>query len=398
MMPRASLLLGVVAVTALNTQHSLSTPKRAAEHLKNEARHQSDLEDSATRWGAPIALAGANGARWPAVAAPRTVLTAPRVMPRAVAKRIKSEADARFATQTSASRFSMTEDLRDCHADELPRTKAWLRAFVASQRFTGAMQVPEASNVTHLAIYDALIVKYAPDLARDRAASGQPVHRDFSTLTLNFALSDAGDFDGGGTRFEGVGDVTLTPTSAGDAVAHAGRTRHAGAATTRGERYVLVCFLASIEPDHTRLSLARAMDLRRAGKYANAVRAATSALPTADPVDAAELHKVAGLSLRGLADACVQRRRPNVAEALADAAAAHLGTAAALAPYDVAALHSAASLALARASSGDDFRAAAGLCRAALAAARTDVERSYPAHDLALAEGEAVRLSVAVAR
>ena len=86
------------------------------------------------------------------------------------------------------SRFSMTEDLRDCHADELPRTKSWLRAFVASQRFAGALRVPEALNATSLAIYDALIVKYAPDLARDRAASGQPVHRDFSTLTLNICL------------------------------------------------------------------------------------------------------------------------------------------------------------------------------------------------------------------
>ena len=127
------------------------------------------------------------------------------------------------------------------------------------------------------------------------------------------------------------------------------------------------------------------------------VRAARSALPT-DAVDAAELHKIAGLSLRGLADASA-RRRPRLAEALADAAAAHLSEAASLAPYDVAALHSVASLALARASSGGDFRAAAELCRAALRAARTDVERAYPAHDLALADAEAERLSVvAVAR
>ena len=67
------------------------------------------------------------------------------------------------------------------------------------------------------------------------------------------------------------------------------------------------------------------MDLRRAGKYARAVRAARSALPT-DAVDAAELHKIAGLSLRGLADASA-RRRPRLAEA-PDAAAAHLTEAA----------------------------------------------------------------------
>ena len=221
----AALLL----ITAARALTPLSTHQLAAEHAKNVQRHESDLADSAKRWGAPIPVTGDDDASWRAVAAPRTVLSSPSVMPRAVARRIKREADALFSRQTSMSRFSMTEDLRDCHADELPRTKLWLRAFVASKRFAGALCVPEAANATQLAIYDALIVKYAPDLARDRAASGQPVHRDFSTLTLNIALSDAHDFIGGGTRFEGPGDVTLTPESAGDAVAHAGRTRHAGA-------------------------------------------------------------------------------------------------------------------------------------------------------------------------
>ena len=106
-------------------------------------RHESDLADSAKRWGAPIPVTGDDDASWRAVAAPRTVLAAPSVMPRAVARRIKREADARFSRQTSMSRFSMTEDLRDCHADELPRTKSWLRAFVASQRFAGRCACPK---------------------------------------------------------------------------------------------------------------------------------------------------------------------------------------------------------------------------------------------------------------
>ena len=96
---------------------------------------------------------------------------------------------------------------------------------------------------------------------------------------------------------------------------------------------------------------------------ARAVRAARSALPT-DAVDAAELHKIAGLSLRGLADASA-RRRPRLAEARADAAAAHLSEAASLAPYDVAALHTVASQARPRAASGEHFRAPAALCRPA---------------------------------
>ena len=147
----AALLL-IVAARALTL---LSTHQLAAEHAKNVQRHESDLADSATRWGAPIPVTGDGDASWRAVAAPRTVLAAPSVMPRAVARRIKEKPDALFSRQTSMSRFSMTEDLRDCHADELPRTKSWLRAFVASQRFAGALRVPEAANATQLAIYDA---------------------------------------------------------------------------------------------------------------------------------------------------------------------------------------------------------------------------------------------------
>ena len=78
------------------------------------------------------------------------------------------------------------------------------------------------------------------------------MHRDYATLTLNLALSDAEDFEGGGTRFEGR-DGVVRPARAGACVAHAGRTRHAGAATTSGTRYVLVCFLLDVEADASRL-------------------------------------------------------------------------------------------------------------------------------------------------
>ena len=132
------------ALLLVTAARALTPLKLAAEHAKNVRRHESDLADSAKRWGAPIPVTGDDDASWRAVAAPRTVLSAPSVMPRAVARRIKREADALFSRQTSMSRFSMTEDLRDCHADELPRTKGWLRAFVASQRFAGLMRGQEA--------------------------------------------------------------------------------------------------------------------------------------------------------------------------------------------------------------------------------------------------------------
>ena len=143
-------------------------------------------------------------------------------------------------------------------------------------------------------IYDALMVKYAPD-CRDRAALASRASR---LLDLNAyrALSDAHDFIGGGTRFEGPGDVTLTPVRRAAGVAPPGRLSMLALRRRRATLRPRL-FLASTAPDHARYPLARAMDLRRAGNRTGR-RAGASALPT-DAVDAAELHKIAGLSLRG---------------------------------------------------------------------------------------------------
>ena len=147
---------------------------------------------------------------------------------------------------------------------------------------------------------------------------------------------------------------------------------------------MLVCFLLDAEADASRLALARAMELKRENRLAASIRAARVALTDADAVDAAELHKVAGGALRRLADRCAARA-PGFA--LAAAADYHLERAAALNPFDVVALHERASFLLSRAATVDDAVAAAEACRKALGAARDDFERSYPAHDLAVAEG-----------
>ena len=126
------------------------------------------------------------------------------------------------------------------------------------------------------------------------------------------------------------------------------------------------------------------MEFKRGNRLAAAVRAARCALDEADDVDAAELHKVAGGALRRLADRASDRA---AGPALAAAAAHHLERAAALNPHDVAALHERASFLLCRAATADDAAGAADACRLALGAARDDFERSFPSHDLAIAEG-----------
>lgn len=101
------------------------------------------------------------------------------------------------------------------------------------------------------------------------------MHTDGSIFSFNLLLNEPTDFDGGGTFFEATGQtvsadtITRSPchaessrqplplvrpprhatppqvrASRGAAVGHSGQARHSGVAITRGERYLLVGFIA----------------------------------------------------------------------------------------------------------------------------------------------------------
>ena len=79
------------------------------------------------------------------------------------------------------------------------------------------------------------------------AATGQVelgMHRDFLALTVNIALNQPSDFEGGGTVLEALSKEPIK-FQRGHALIHPGDVRHAGSSTTSGTRYVLVLFLMS---------------------------------------------------------------------------------------------------------------------------------------------------------
>ena len=89
------------------------------------------------------------------------------------------------------------------------------------------------------------LVRYACDKAGEEDADstlqqrGLGGHVDESLLSMVITLSDpAVDFQGGGTKFEGVSDVARPDR--GGAVLFLGKVWHEGVAITTGERYVLV--------------------------------------------------------------------------------------------------------------------------------------------------------------
>jgi len=119
------------------------------------------------------------------------------------------------------------------------------------------------SNHSQLSVYDALIIRYDSDLVKNISllkGSGQPLHRDLGIVSVNIALNDKKGFDGGGTFFEHqLSKIAyylnhdphskklkpLLPKGAGHAIFHPSFIRHAGAATSRGIRDILVIFLTA---------------------------------------------------------------------------------------------------------------------------------------------------------
>ncbi|KAJ1453289.1 hypothetical protein M885DRAFT_524688 [Pelagophyceae sp. CCMP2097] len=122
---------------------------------------------------------------------------------------------------------------------ELPQTLKWFKEqalpnaiypFLA-ENFQFALPNPTAVRVV-----DAFVVKY-------NATAGQSFlkpHRDGSVLSFNIALNDVGDYDGGGTWFEGLGSAVRSDN--GHVLAHASGLLHGGHPITGGVRYILVAF------------------------------------------------------------------------------------------------------------------------------------------------------------
>lgn len=99
-----------------------------------------------------------------------------------------------------------------------------------------------------LFVYDALIIRYNATEAAG-AGAGQPLHRDLGLVSINIMLNEG--FEGGGTFFEnqlGSDELQpLKPLGIGHALAHYSSERHAGSATLRGVRDILVIFVSADE-------------------------------------------------------------------------------------------------------------------------------------------------------
>ena len=124
---------------------------------------------------------------------------------------------------------------QDIHLKDLNLHDFW--SYVVSNYFKKIMSYLYKYRVKDYNI--AFIVKYDAD-------NGQTYlepHHDASVYTINVALNDSSDYEGGGVRFLRK-NITIFNESKGWAVLHPGRVTHYHEALkiTKGKRYVLISF------------------------------------------------------------------------------------------------------------------------------------------------------------
>ncbi|TYZ64921.1 hypothetical protein PybrP1_001144 [[Pythium] brassicae (nom. inval.)] len=121
--------------------------------------------------------------------------------------------------------------------------ESWVRGSLAARLFPllhARYAIPRASK--QIAFRELFYVKYEARRG-ERAELG--VHCDGSVLSFNVLLNPASEFAGGGTFFEATGETVRI--AQGDAVAHSGKVRHAGAPVLDGRRLLLVGFLDIVD-------------------------------------------------------------------------------------------------------------------------------------------------------
>lgn len=103
----------------------------------------------------------------------------------------------------------------------------------------------EGAPASRLRVHDAFVVRY--DSAERR---GLPRHRDEAQVSATLALNAPPAYEGGGTHFPALGRAVDAGHVGGAVLFEGGAVEHAGAATTKGTRYVIAVFCGAGEDNN----------------------------------------------------------------------------------------------------------------------------------------------------
>ena len=142
----------------------------------------------------------------------------------------------------------------DVAVEDIPALRPWLRELLRQRLYPlihcAYPQLADGSstldgNHSRVQVHDAFIVRYDADTD---GSFSLPEHSDTSAVSFTVALNShsQGDFEGGGTWFEALGEDqngSVVDAERGHAVVFAGPLRHAGYPVEKGVRVILVLFL-----------------------------------------------------------------------------------------------------------------------------------------------------------
>ena len=182
------------------------------------------------------------------------------------------------SSSSTESRFTFQSvNKREVHASDLNTESIHVINNALSQAIYPMLRDAfkyDLETIDSLTLYDSLVIEYdARSLSGSsvdpRDLPSQPLHRDLGLLSVNIALNDPSEFQGGGTVFERLlpkqgnddedptdeqilSKATIVPRAGGHCVAHPCRERHAGGALTSGIRTILVLFFSGLTTTTTR--------------------------------------------------------------------------------------------------------------------------------------------------
>ncbi|KAI8987577.1 hypothetical protein BDF20DRAFT_814367 [Mycotypha africana] len=95
-------------------------------------------------------------------------------------------------------------------------------------------------KASDLAFRDIFLVKYSACAQR-----GLKLHTDGCLFSITLLISHEDDFEGGGTYFKNMDDIVYLKQ--GDCAYHDAHVLHSGVDITKGERYILVGFIDTVD-------------------------------------------------------------------------------------------------------------------------------------------------------
>jgi len=173
------------------------------------------------------------------------------VMSRECIELLRHAANEYWRAHNSTSRFTLQSPSNsEAHLEDVCELYPHLRDLVnnlLTQTLYPVVRHAFSNLEGPLCVYDAIIVRYNASMG----SAFQPLHRDIGVVTINIALNDPNEFQGGGTFFESLATnlPIRLPKGTGYAIGHSSEERHAGAPTKHGIREILVIFLTT-RPRH----------------------------------------------------------------------------------------------------------------------------------------------------